>query len=67
MVYFIKFLVLVIGFGAGVAFLKYSYQMTHLFGHNSWAETYLGSGGTYTMWRLLGVVVVLGSLWYVFR
>jgi hypothetical protein len=63
----IKILVLILGLGFGVALIKYNYQITHLFGHNSLAEQYLGSGGTYTMWRLLGIVVILVTLWYVFH
>ena len=63
----LKILIFVIGFGVGVTAIKYNYQLTQLFGHNSLAEQYLGSGGTYTMWKLLGVIVILGTIWYVFR
>lgn len=67
MAFLFKIVVLILGLGVGTGLLKYNYQMTHLFGHNSLAEQYLGNGGTYTMWRLLGVVVILVTLWYVFK
>ena len=67
MAFLLKVLVLILGLGVGTALLKYNYQMTHLFGHNSLAEQYLGNGGTYTMWRLLGIIVILGTFWYVFH
>jgi hypothetical protein len=62
----LKILVFVVGLGAGVGFIKYSYPLTQLFGFNSLAERYLGSGGTYTMWKILGVLVIVGTIWYVF-
>ncbi|MEK7534878.1 MAG: hypothetical protein AAB563_00530 [Patescibacteria group bacterium] len=67
MTFLLKVLVLILGLGVGTALIKYNYQMTHLFGHNSLAEQYLGNGGTYTMWRLLGIAVIIGVMIYVFR
>lgn len=32
------------------------------FGHSSWAEQYLGGGGTRTMYKILGIVLIFGSL-----
>jgi hypothetical protein len=63
----IKIIVLILGLTLGTACLKYNFQLTRLFGYNSLAEKYLGDGGTYSMWRLIGVVVIIGSLIYVFR
>lgn len=61
-----KLLIFVLGLGVGVGFIKYSYQLTQLFGHNSYAEQYIGSGGTYSMWKLLGLAAILGTIWWVF-
>lgn len=58
---------LVIGLPLGILFIKYSYQLTQLFGHNSLAERYIGEGGTYTMWKLLGLVVIIVSAGLTFR
>ncbi len=66
MTFVVKFLVLVVGLSVGVSLMKYSFQLTQLFGHNSLAERYLGDGGTYSMWKILGVIVVIGSVIFVF-
>ncbi len=46
--------------------MRYNYQLTQLFGYNSLAERYLGQGGTYSMWKLLGLLTIFLALWYVF-
>lgn len=66
MVIILKILALVGGIVGGVLMMRYSYQLTQIFGYNSLAERYLGSGGTYTMWKLLGVFAILLAIWYVF-
>lgn len=66
MIILIKVVILILGGVAGFLMLTHSYPLTQLFGHNSLAERYLGNGGTYTMWKLLGIIVLLGSLFYVF-
>ena len=40
----------------------YTYPLVRLFGHNSWAERFFGEGGTYVMWKLGGVMLIIGSL-----
>lgn len=50
----------------GVMLMRHNYQLTQLFGYNSYAERYLGSGGTYSMWKLIGLALVIGSIIYVF-
>lgn len=61
-----KILVFIVGMTGGIAMVKYSFQLTHLFGHNDLAERYLGSGGSYSMWKLLGLIIIFGTIWYVF-
>ena len=51
-------------FVLGVVMATHDYQLTQLFGHNDLAERYLGGGGTYSMWKLLGVVCIVGGLLY---
>jgi hypothetical protein len=31
------------------------------------AERYIGEGGTYTMWKLLGLVVIFAAAWFGLR
>lgn len=62
----LKIVVLILGLGVGTALIKYSFQLTQIFGHNSLAEQYLGNGGSYTMWKLIGIVLIFGTIVYVF-
>lgn len=32
------------------------------FGRSAWAEQHLGSGGTHLMYKLLGILFIIGSL-----
>jgi hypothetical protein len=64
MIVIFKILALVAGIVVGTALMKYSFQLTQLFGHNSWAEKYLGDGGTYTMWKLLGIALIILAVIY---
>ncbi|MDP3992650.1 MAG: hypothetical protein Q8Q05_00285 [bacterium] len=62
----LKIAILILGLGVGTALVKYSFQLTQIFGRNSLAEQYLGNGGSYTMWKMLGLIIIFGSIWYVF-
>jgi len=60
----LKLLILILGVIVGTLFVRYSYQLTQLFGHNSYAERYIGEGGTYSMWKLLGIAVIIFAAWF---
>ena len=48
----------------GVLILKYTYPLKNAFGSWGWAERYLGNGGTYSAWKLIGIgLMILGVLW----
>jgi len=51
----------------GLAMMRYTVQITNFTGRIDWAEQYLGPGtaaGTYTLWRLVGLgILILGALW----
>lgn len=61
----LKIIILLVGSVAGVLMMRYNFELTRMVGHNYYAERYLGDGGTYTMWKLLGLITVVGSFWYV--
>jgi hypothetical protein len=46
--------------GIGFLLIKYSYQIVQNFGRIGWAERNLGGGmgGTYTLWKIVGVLVI---------
>jgi len=62
----LKIIIALVGVIAGIACMRYNYQITQLFGYNDLAERYLRAGGTYSMWRLLGLILVIISVIYVF-
>ena len=64
-----RFIQGLIGIGAGFLMIKYSVKLTDWFGKVDWAETYLrgGLGGTYTMYRLVGLIFIVLSLLYMFN
>ena len=57
---FLFFLVLVAG---GMGMVVYSFQIVRTFGHMEWAERYLGSGGSYLAWKLIGMALIIGGFW----
>ena len=64
--FLLKLLISIVAFVAGFICMKYSFAITRLFGHQEWAERYLGEGGTYGMWKLIGIILMAGGLWYLF-
>ncbi|MCE7936516.1 hypothetical protein DYH10_01875 [Candidatus Saccharibacteria bacterium CPR2] len=44
---------------AGIAMLKFNYQISNMFSHNNWFERNFGSGATYIAFQLLGILVSL--------
>lgn len=45
--------------GAGLAILRYTLQWVNTIGKNAWAEQHLGSGGTYTLWKLIAIILII--------
>ena len=56
-----KFLLLLAGVSLGSIAIIYTSQIVRTFGHLDWAERYLGAGGTYAAWKLIGVACILGG------
>ena len=47
----------------GILFLVKTEPIVRMVGHNSLAEKYLGQGGSYTFWKILGtILIILGVL-----
>lgn len=63
---FVKILVLILAIIAGIYTIRYRYNMVQLFGKAEWAERYLGSGGTFSMWVFIGILmIVIALVWLV--
>jgi small-conductance mechanosensitive channel len=52
----------------GFLLIKYSFQIVNFFGKVDWAERHLSSGlgGTYFMYKLIGIVVIVFAFLYLF-
>ncbi|MBX4188036.1 MAG: hypothetical protein KW793_02780 [Candidatus Doudnabacteria bacterium] len=52
----------------GILIMRYNFQLVNIFGKMGWAESYLsgGFGGTYLMYKLIGLLVVILALFYMF-
>jgi hypothetical protein len=59
----IRILIFLICFGVGLYLLAKTLQWVNLVGTSVWAEQHLGGGGTYTMWKLIGMgIIIIGIL-----
>lgn len=58
-----------IGVVAGILLIRYSIAITDFFGRVAWAEDHLRGGlaGTYSLYRIVGVVFIILSLLYMFN
>ena len=58
----------IIGVIVGVLVVRYSIWITENLGRIQWAEDHLHGGlaGTYSLYRIIGVVVIILSLLYMF-
>jgi hypothetical protein len=43
----------------GFGLLVYTLKWVGWVGKSGWAEDKLGSGGTYTMWKLIGILIMI--------
>lgn len=51
----------------GLVLIKYAYTLVGFFGHIPWAEQHIGGGGTYTLYKIVGVVVIVLAMLYMFN
>jgi hypothetical protein len=56
-----KLLVFIVGSLFGFLILKYRERIVYTVGKSEWAETKFGAAGTYTMWQLIGTIVIVLS------
>lgn len=56
-------LILFVGMlGFGVFVLAKTKQFVDVVGRSEWGERWFGSGGTYTLWKLVGVLLSFGAI-----
>lgn len=59
-----QYIIGLIGIVTGLAIIKYRYRIREFTGVIGFAEQYLGSGGTYSFYILLGIATIFGSVLY---
>ena len=61
-----RFLISLVCMALGFAIIKYREALYRFTGPNAWAERWLGSGGTFNLYILIGSGVVIASILYLF-
>lgn len=59
--FFERFAIFALGFVVGLLILKYMDRIVYTVGKNQWAEQKLGTGGTYTVWKLAAIGIMVLS------
>lgn len=54
-----KILIFVVCLGLGILFLVKTERVVFTVGHNSWAEKYLGPGGSYALWKIIAILTII--------
>ncbi|HLB95734.1 MAG TPA: hypothetical protein VJK26_02415 [Patescibacteria group bacterium] len=61
---FVKILIFLLATTIAILILKYTEPLVRMIGKMDWAENRLGIGGTYTVWKLIAILLIVGSLVY---
>lgn len=61
---FIKFLIFLIMCIIAILIMKYTEPIVRTFGKSVWAEQYLGAGGSYNLWKLVALAIILVGFLY---
>lgn len=59
-----KFFIFIMLIAGGFVAVKYSKWITDNTMRFMWAEKFFGSGGTYTAWKIIGVLLIAFSFYY---
>jgi hypothetical protein len=61
---FTRALVFILTFIGGIGIIRYAEPIVRSVGHMEWAERTFGAGGSYTVWKLAGVFVIIVGFLY---
>lgn len=65
--FWLRLFVAIVGMPTGYYFMRYKDRIVQSFGKMGWAEKYLGDGGTYNAWVMIGMAVFAGSFLFLFN
>jgi hypothetical protein len=54
----------VLAIGLGALTVKYTYQLVNFTGRQMWIEKYTGQGTTYGVFKIVGVLIIVGGILY---
>ncbi|RJO60514.1 hypothetical protein C4544_04900 [candidate division WS5 bacterium] len=60
--FFLRFIISTIGILVGLLLIVKSYAVVHKIGRNNWAEEHLGGGGSYSLVKLIGMILIVISV-----
>jgi len=66
MPFFYQILIGLALFGVGLVFAIYTRKITYFFGQADWMNKYLGQGGGFVFYLLLGLVFILIGILFIF-
>jgi len=49
--------------GLGYVFLRYDKWLVDNIGRSQFVERYMGAGGTYNLWKLVGLAMIVFAFW----
>ncbi len=61
-----KFIWGIIWIAIGIGIIKYSFPLTNFFGHIPWAEEHIGGGGTNSLYKIAGIIIIFLAFLYMF-
>ncbi|OGE78934.1 MAG: hypothetical protein A2751_00110 [Candidatus Doudnabacteria bacterium RIFCSPHIGHO2_01_FULL_46_14] len=61
-----RYFISIIGLSVGIVLVWKTFAIAQLFGSIDWAEEHLGSGGSYLLYKVIGIIFVILSALYIF-
>ncbi len=58
---FARIVVFILTTAGGLALMRYAEPIVRNTGHMDWAERTFGAGGSYTVWKIAGVFVIIAG------
>jgi len=59
-----KSLAVIVSIALSYFIFRYTEPIVRNIGKSTWAEQYLGNGGTYTMWKIIGFILPIAVITY---
>lgn len=57
----IRILIFIIGLGLGWICIRYNLKIVEILGKSAWVENKM-TGGTYSMWKLIGLLLIIAGI-----